>query len=215
MEKIGWISKFSKNESLDRNLLIELLHYEDLNIDLESFEYKSYLGFNNTYYLVFSGGFVLHYIPKYNIIKEVKQWNCHGYKMLGLRDNTGKYFHIFTHRLVALAFISNPQNKPEVNHIDKNPKNNCVENLEWVTRSENEQHKWRVGKKQNEETKKKIGDAQRGGKSYRAKKVMCIETGKTWDSASEASREMGKIRNYVCKACSTGRPVKGLHFKYV
>ena len=41
------------------------------------------------------------------------------------------------HRLVAIAFLDNPYNYPEINHIDENPQNNCVNNLEWCTRKYN------------------------------------------------------------------------------
>ena len=44
------------------------------------------------------------------------------------------------HRIVAEAWIPNPENKPEVNHIDANRQNNCIDNLEWVTRQENCTH---------------------------------------------------------------------------
>lgn len=60
---------------------------------------------------------------------------CNGYKGICLRNNGMKWIGI--HRLVAIAFIPNPENKPEVDHIDGNKKNNCVDNLRWVTKEEN------------------------------------------------------------------------------
>lgn len=56
--------------------------------------------------------------------------NKKGYKHVGLhKDKKTTTFQV--HRLVALAFIPNPDNLPQVNHKDKNTGNNCVENLEW------------------------------------------------------------------------------------
>lgn len=55
---------------------------------------------------------------------------------------------LLVHRLVAIAFIENPNNKPEINHIDGNPSNNEVSNLEWVTASENLKHSYKIGIRQ-------------------------------------------------------------------
>jgi hypothetical protein len=49
------------------------------------------------------------------------------------------------HRIVALTFIENPENKEQVNHIDGNKTNNAVSNLEWVTNQENQIHKFKTG----------------------------------------------------------------------
>lgn len=62
-----------------------------------------------------------------------------GYPKVGLCHG-GKCKTRKIHRLVALAFIPNPDGKPEVNHIDGNPHNSCASNLEWVTHLENSRH---------------------------------------------------------------------------
>lgn len=59
-----------------------------------------------------------------------------GYLQVSLRMN-GKYIHFLVHRLVAKAFIPNPNNLEQVNHIDENKHNNDVNNLEWLSRLDN------------------------------------------------------------------------------
>lgn len=71
------------------------------------------------------------------ILKPSKQ--IHGYLLVNLyKNNVSAKKRI--HRLVAQAFISNSENKPQVNHIDENKTNNVVSNLEWVTSKENINH---------------------------------------------------------------------------
>ena len=65
--------------------------------------------------------------------------NSKGYLRVELHNNK-KLKKFFVHRLVAEYFIDNPFNKEQVNHIDGNKLNNCVDNLEWVTNQENRNH---------------------------------------------------------------------------
>ena len=60
-----------------------------------------------------------------------------GYLRVDLYDKSGKRKHHKVHRLVAKAFVENPNGLPQVNHIDGNPKNNSFTNLEWTTNKEN------------------------------------------------------------------------------
>lgn len=72
--------------------------------------------------------------------------NKNGYEVAVIQDGEkGKHFQV--HRLVSIAFIDNPKRKAFVNHIDGNKKNNCISNLEWCTKSENEKHAHRIGLK--------------------------------------------------------------------
>lgn len=62
-----------------------------------------------------------------------------GYKRVVLSNN-GKHRHFSVHRLVAMAFVPNPNNMPQINHIDENPANNRADNLEWCNGKQNCNH---------------------------------------------------------------------------
>lgn len=117
-------------------------------------EWKDIIGYENMYQIsntgqvrsvdriVFAGK---HYVPtriKGCIIKTRISKN--GYVMVTL-SNKSKTKHLYVHRLVAEAFIPNPDNKREVNHKDTNKLNNNVNNLEWTTSSENKIHAHKNG----------------------------------------------------------------------
>ncbi len=67
--------------------------------------------------------------------------NNKGYKCVHLYKNC-KMYSFQIHRLIAVAFIPNPNDLPEINHIDGNPLNNSISNLEWCTHQYNMQHAW-------------------------------------------------------------------------
>ena len=81
-----------------------------------------------------------HLLPE----KILKQSELNGYYKVNLQNKEGVKSHQ-VHRLVAIAFLANTDNKPCVNHIDGDKHNNNVNNLEWCTVSENNKHAYKMG----------------------------------------------------------------------
>ena len=118
-----------------------------------------------------------------------------GYLRVNLsKEKTVKRVSI--HRLVAEAFIPNPDNLPAVDHIDGNKLNNNVENLQWISNSDN--------------TRKACK-----GKVRRPKPIICIETGRVYLTIKEANRDLS-IPEAVLSAVVRGEfpSYHGLHFEY-
>lgn len=141
------------------------------------------------------------------IIKQ--QTTYKGYKAVTLGNkslNNKKTFPV--HRLVAKAFIGNPNNKPQVNHKDGNKENNNVCNLEWCDNSENQIHAYKIG------LNKVTG---RAGKPKKKVLQIDIKTGfvvNEYESLAEASRKLGGVSNIG--SCCRGKRnhVKGYKWQY-
>lgn len=129
--------------------------------------------------------------------------NEFGYLMVCLRNN-GKQKTIRVSRLVAEAFIPNPENKPEVNHLNGKT-DNRAESLEWSTRSENMLHAFKTGLKVISEKQK--DSCRKLGKSLGKKVIQYDLQGnfiKEWDSTAEAGRQL-KINQSNISACCRGK----------
>ena len=166
--------------------------------------------------------------------KEARQFkltpNSTGYISVGLRKN-GKKILYQVHRLVAESFIPNPENKPQVNHIDGNKTNNHISNLEWVTASENTQHAYKMGlAKITDKTKEKMSKSHKGKKRkpftdehrknmsiarknqkpINPKKVICITTGRIFESMVEGAKFYNmNSREHITDCCKYRRKSAG------
>ena len=94
--------------------------------------YRDIEGYDN--YQVTSWGRIFN-VTKQKFLRQEETEK--GYLRVDLYDACGRRKHEKVHRLVAKAFIPNPEGKPHVNHIDGNKMNNSFTNLEWVTNEEN------------------------------------------------------------------------------
>ena len=115
-----------------------------------------------------------------------------GYEMVALYKE-GKARNTKVHRLVAQAFIPNPNNYPQVNHKDEDKTNNNVDNLEWCTNEYNHNYGTR-----NERVAKSL-----------SKKVICITTGEIFNSMREACRKYDINTGRMTECCQGKRKTAG------
>lgn len=114
-----------------------------------------------------------------------KNLNHKGYEVVHL-TKTPKSKHVFVHRLVAMSFIPNPNNLPQVNHIDGNKKNNKVDNLEWCTNKYNYEHAVKTGLIKKEKQKGYHRSNSRSVNQYDLNGNFI----KHWDYILEAAKEL-------------------------
>lgn len=113
-----------------------------------------------------------------------------GYLRVHLTAKNGKVKLEKIHRLVALAFIDNPNHYPVVNHKDENKQNNKVDNLEWCSVAYNTQYS-------------------------HAKRIKCVELDKEYQSSQEAMRQLGLDGSSIRKCCKDNRKTcGGYHWRY-
>lgn len=146
--------------------------------------------------------------------KVMKPWVINsGYQVIALVDR-GISKRMLVHRLVALNFIGNPLNKPQVNHIDGDKLNNNVDNLEWTTSSENINHNKVLGRLDTHTARAKLNKVQ-----TKAVNQLDIETGKviaTYNTIREASKATGSQDGKITMVCQGKRKThNGYSWEYV
>lgn len=130
----------------------------------------------------------------------------YGYPQVVLISNEGEHKTIRVHRLVAEAFIPNPNNLPCVNHKDENPENPAADNLEWCDHKYNTNYGNCRGKMSNAKkgTKRSFEAIE---KTRIAKSIPILQYDmygnfiRRWDSATQAEREIGISKDTISNVC--------------
>lgn len=133
-----------------------------------------------------------------------------GYVRVMLVNAMGVRKRHMVHRLVANAFIPNPQNKPEVNHKNSITNSNSADNLEWVTRSENHKYAFKYGNR-----------IKMTGRNHPQSKAVCLKNDDgliicKFESISDASRATGQTIRFISKICKNEiKREYGLNFYFI
>lgn len=168
-------------------------------------------------YLISDSGLIMHD----NIC--IKQSNSNGYKVVKLRLTNNKFKQYKVHRLVAEAFIPNPNNYPCVNHKDENKANNCVNNLEWCTVRYNNCYGTRPNKIRQANSRRGCPDSVKNKikQSVTSKQGRAVDMYsrdgkyiKTFQSTKDAERETGIPHNIISYICNGKRTNKNYKFIY-
>ncbi len=165
-------------------------------------------GFPN--YLVSSTGEVINRSKR--IHKTMTPHLKSGYARVGI-SRQGQTRKFMAHRLVAIAFVPNPEGKPEVNHINGNKLDNRVCNLEWVTSSENVMHSIRTGLTKPVSIENREKTKMRN--IERSKHYYYSNDGKRFDSACVLAHYMGVKSQHVNYLGMTGRIKRELKARLV
>lgn len=136
-----------------------------------------------------------------------------GYLQIRLSSANGIKNTYKVHRLVAMAFIPNPNNLPQIDHIDGNRANNTAENLRWCTAGENSNNPITRSRMSCSAHISKIGKF--GKLNNATKPVVCIETGILYWGTHEVNRKLGIDGSHVTSVCKgKQKTCGGYHWRY-
>ena len=164
--------------------------------------------------------------PNYIVTVDGRVFSLHTMRYLKNFTKAGDYVYVKIgskshrmHRLVAQTYIPNPENKPQVNHMDGNKYNNMLCNLEWATASENMQHACDTGLRPISELMRETGRISpnlfvKNNTASITKLVLDVETGIYYESATEAAESIGVKPKYLWRRLS-GETKNNTKFKYV